>query len=594
MQLIYLYVEKYKNIKNQGFNFSSRFSCHYDRDKKELTIEENEHYIKKFFGENIEVTAIVGENGAGKSSIIEFLACSLVGVHPEIINRYIVVYSERNQYFFKTHELVCEKVNSEIEINESGYIRNYWVNLILPNWNGFNYRLQHGLSSIYTMQGILNKERYGFVNKLAFLNEKPRMLISDVLGDKFLFDSFDLKVILKDRSYIDYEYYNKSKLKDVFENILESLDGLFYHPSRNSFNKEINSNYILEYNALMFLLHFALDNEKDLSDESIEFFNDIQRDIKKPKDIFFQLDRFGSILEKKALKSDSYRALIYRNFKEQVDSIKFLEKNELIYNDELNCLIYTIDLSDSQKIDETIENTAALSLFEAESNYCTLFVEYDFFNRVTTTRYQALSSGEKKILQICTELVYQVTCNVGQRKSFILFSDELEHELHPHWQKELIAIIVNTFNKIATELESELFIHLITTTHSPFILSDIPNQNIVFLRGGKQVDAFDKKNTFGANIHTLLSDAFFMCSGLMGEFAKHKIEEVINYLNDKNSTIKSTEDAQKIINIIGEPVLKRELQRMLIARQPDDETVKIKEQIKNLEQRLAELENAKD
>ena len=30
MELIYLYIEDYKNIKNQGFNFFSKFTCKYD------------------------------------------------------------------------------------------------------------------------------------------------------------------------------------------------------------------------------------------------------------------------------------------------------------------------------------------------------------------------------------------------------------------------------------------------------------------------------------------------------------------------------------------------------------------------------------
>ena len=31
MELVYLWVEKYKNIKNQGFNFSRRFMCKYKK-----------------------------------------------------------------------------------------------------------------------------------------------------------------------------------------------------------------------------------------------------------------------------------------------------------------------------------------------------------------------------------------------------------------------------------------------------------------------------------------------------------------------------------------------------------------------------------
>ena len=33
MELIYLYIEDYKNIKNQGFIFFSKFACKYDEKK---------------------------------------------------------------------------------------------------------------------------------------------------------------------------------------------------------------------------------------------------------------------------------------------------------------------------------------------------------------------------------------------------------------------------------------------------------------------------------------------------------------------------------------------------------------------------------
>ena len=89
MELVYLWVEDYKNIKKQGFNFSPRFECefHYeyekyiDKDGKEkerlidnckLEIKPKEH-IENFFGDNINVTAIVGKNGSGKSSILHGL-----------------------------------------------------------------------------------------------------------------------------------------------------------------------------------------------------------------------------------------------------------------------------------------------------------------------------------------------------------------------------------------------------------------------------------------------------------------------------------------------------------------------------------------
>lgn len=50
MELVYLWVDDYKNIKKQGFNFSPRFTCGYDEDTNKLTIDKNDDYIDGFFG----------------------------------------------------------------------------------------------------------------------------------------------------------------------------------------------------------------------------------------------------------------------------------------------------------------------------------------------------------------------------------------------------------------------------------------------------------------------------------------------------------------------------------------------------------------
>lgn len=141
--------------------------------------------------------------------------------------------------------------------------------------------------------------------------------------------------------------------------------------------------------------------------------------------------------------------------------------------------------------------------------------------------------------------------------------------------------------------------HFIFISHSPFLLSDLPKQNVIFLekdeKTGKCINATYKVdiNPFGANIHTLLSHGFFMKDGLMGEFAKSKIDDVINYLDGKKSEIKNDEDAQNITDIIGKPIIKRELQRMLKNKMElsnKTEIDAIEEEIKLLTKRLEDLE----
>ena len=142
------------------------------------------------------------------------------------------------------------------------------------------------------------------------------------------------------------------------------------------------------------------------------------------------------------------------------------------------------------------------------------------------------------------------------KEIFNIILDEAENGLHPLWQKELFSSII----KLLENFKDFKFL-LTLTSHSPFIISDIPNENIIFLKDGKQV--YPDINTFGANIHTLLANAFFMNNGLMGNFAKEKIDSVIKILDKPRLDDEEIKSCENIISLIGEPILKTKLRQML-------------------------------
>ena len=80
--------------------------------------------------------------------------------------------------------------------------------------------------------------------------------------------------------------------------------------------------------------------------------------------------------------------------------------------------------------------------------------------------------------------------------------------------------------------------NIIVVTHSPFILSDIPQDNVLFLKDGKNDNEVCDFKTFGANIHDLLRTSFFLENGLVGEFANNKIEELLTLLQGDNNSKK--------------------------------------------------------
>ncbi len=116
------------------------------------------------------------------------------------------------------------------------------------------------------------------------------------------------------------------------------------------------------------------------------------------------------------------------------------------------------------------------------------------------------------------------------------------------------------------------------TTHSPIVLSDMPQKNVIYLtkKNGKCVidHKMQDTKTFGANIFKLFNDAFFLGErGQTGEFSKNKIRTIIDTVKPRqgqNGNViypelseKESEELKEEISLIGEPIIRDKLYEML-------------------------------
>jgi energy-coupling factor transporter ATP-binding protein EcfA2 len=200
-------------------------------------------------------------------------------------------------------------------------------------------------------------------------------------------------------------------------------------------------------------------------------------------------------------------------------------------------------------------------------------------------RFETLSSGEQQYYNAINTIVYHVLNLDSIKRHYsrvnILF-DEVELYFHPEFQRTFISDVIGALNNL--KLDNIKEVNILFSTHSPFILSDIPSSNILRLKNGEPQS--NPNETFAANIYDLLHDDFFLENGVIGEFAANKISALLE------DDISDEEFCLKIIELIGDPLLKRVVSEKFNTRIKDERVLEA--QINKLQEQLNNIRNASD
>lgn len=162
----------------------------------------------------------------------------------------------------------------------------------------------------------------------------------------------------------------------------------------------------------------------------------------------------------------------------------------------------------------------------------------------------------------------------------ILLADEVDLTYHPEWQREYISLLTAFLTRIYPPSCCKN-IQIILSTHSPILLGDVPQPNVIYLKysQGDKTTKLDKEGhlgTFGQNVHLLFKDGFFLDRGTMGRFAHDKIRSYMKELqklennvdaalgkgcseNQRDEYIRSLLELEKCVELIAEPIIRKKL-----------------------------------
>ena len=178
-----------------------------------------------------------------------------------------------------------------------------------------------------------------------------------------------------------------------------------------------------------------------------------------------------------------------------------------------------------------------------------------------------LSSGEKQFLYSLSATLFHIKSmdeSIARTKGIsfkdvCLVFDEAELYYHPEFQQDFVFNLLRYLSWL--RLGHIGSIQIVIATHSPFILSDIKKENILFMKDGQdyrvnmtenEAAEFRNFSTFGANYYDLLRNGFFLRKQATGRFAAMKVEE----LRERIMKGERGEELQRQIAMISDPIVK--------------------------------------
>ena len=217
---------------------------------------------------------------------------------------------------------------------------------------------------------------------------------------------------------------------------------------------------------------------------------------------------------------------------------------------------------------------------------------------------RSMSSGEKQLLYSLSYIYYHIRNIASNKKDgkrvvgyhhINLIFDEAELYYHPEFQRVFVKRLLERLAMCHINMTNIRSINIMIVTHSPFILSDIPESNVLYL-GTK--DGHTPSSTFGANIYDLLQDSFFLDSDI-GELAYSKINELVGLYNQEDSDSRRKKFEERyaefefVLNHLGEAYLKKTYEYMFQKLQeqykPDSARTMWQQKLNEIEQERERL-----
>ena len=603
IRLHYIWFKKYGCYENQGINLSQKYNFSYAPQSNAISVTKNKEYIDGFFGKNIDVTAIVGQNGTGKTTLLQFISRLKSG---DFIDTECVIVCEKDSKFWAGRYIQENNQITHDELPIKGLPENkclYYYPLDNRPSDESRFPFGSDMRFIY-MTEMFNPSQYapsyaggddlsfaGTLYDQTTNGEEEKHIQNPVVKYIHRITDRKLEFLSKGRDFVEqfhinypqyisispsydaealtklyYEVEFKEKIKgDIYNSqnykISQRKSKRIIGISKNTwdeYSKAILMNIISSFGyytnmtyenkeQLLSLINRCYVQDASLWDKTINLLNEICN----------SSEEYNQWLNsKRGNKPISFHV----DAKPYIEFMKCFSKilDEQSRNNDYDYRVYI-----------STQNFKYIKTLHDSYKKCTQIVDFLSFS-------WGLSSGENLLLNQYGKLMHLLKYDSNKGKYYlpedvnsdnsvsnaVIMLDEAEVSFHPEWQRIYFNAILEFIK--ANICSQETHVQIIIATHSPIILSDIPKQNTVFLKRADNGSTIcvEGEETFAANIFSLYRNAFFLSESEIGAFAESKLCQLVANIHDLfnqedyPSETKKDELLQQI-KLIGDPYIRR-------------------------------------
>lgn len=627
MKLIYLYIQKFRNIERQDINLSDKFHVCLDGATLRIERKEPNAAMEYMYGNSFmrDLHVIVGKTGSGKTNLLHLIGMDEWERYRESKEHgYLMLYKKETD-----DEFLAEVVNMEIDGLKAQEGNRTWE--LHDGQIIVKFKYDYDSHRIYDVRNAEAKDReYTYVinafdrysyaycpyedKKVESIQEKdgfiPRMLtqlgrasvsleceyLKDYLS-QFSEDSIKRKAsfVIKRDNWQDFHKF------ELDEDLVKS--DYWTYESRRREKEELNRNtkgrkdvkatypkgttpktrfiHDLMTDFAIYLRKWADCVDEGFPMETFDYWiprlydlgiedPTVLPDFKKLT-LDKRIDWLCQYIDFHTDELTGNRGLVWQAGSDVRDLYNILMKmNDRYFSDEeFSIPVMEIDLSDGSPMGELFERMGQFRPDEAEV----------FPQMILPYHWTYVSSGEyqyAKVWGVIDEYGERLKLQ-GQGRSFeqafqpniILLIDEPESYMHP----EMCRNFISKMQSVLTRRNPEAEFQVLMSTHSPFMLSDVLSDQVIKLdydeRGMCNI-MLSETPFFAANIHSIMADGFFL-NYTIGEQARLFLTDKYGLLCDMvgrkteltEEEMKEVQNMTHLLPCIGDDMIRGLFKRLI-------------------------------